>query len=68
MMIVESNDINDVVVKGVNDLSVAFEGKLFQFITLYIILFSIYITYISIYLCIYMYRYMFINSFYQERC
>ena len=30
MMIVESNDINDVEVKGVNDLSVAFEGKLFN--------------------------------------
>lgn len=31
MMIVESNDNNDIVVKEVNDLSVAFEGKFFYF-------------------------------------
>lgn len=31
MMIVESNDNNNIVVKEVNDLSVTFEGKVFDF-------------------------------------
>ena len=60
MMIVESNDNNDIVVKEVNDLSVTFEGK-FLYCKIDIINFNI-----IIYLCLCI-RYMFINSIHQER-